>query len=216
MLRDGHDGHLLANDESTAAERDENLAHDDEADVDARLAEVDHEGDTQDGHRHAEEAGQGPKTTPVVDHDTNNEGPEAGAYCVNVADIGRVGDGLVEDHDVQRVKVAVPNVPCHVERCHHGVGENHSAVLKQMPRDEGHGRKILLPETESNDEQTTEDEEADDEWAAPGISLVGVKREGEQEERQTGGQGQQADDIKLLGVEEGVLGNSATVRGDVN
>lgn len=85
-----------------------------------------------------------------------------------------------------------------------------------MPRDEGHGRKILLPETESNDEQTTEDEEADDEWAAPGISLVGVKREGEQEERQTGGQGQQADDIKLLGVEEGVLGNSATVRGDVN
>lgn len=48
MGRSSHNSHLLADDKGTAAEGNEDLAHDDIADSLVRLAEVNHEADTED------------------------------------------------------------------------------------------------------------------------------------------------------------------------
>jgi len=55
----GHDGDLLGDDQGAAGEGDEDLAHDDVADVDVWLAELDHEAGAEDCDGHAEVEGLG-------------------------------------------------------------------------------------------------------------------------------------------------------------
>jgi hypothetical protein len=55
----GHDGDLLGDDQGAAGEGDEDLAHDDVADVDVWLAELDHEAGAEDCDGDAEVEGLG-------------------------------------------------------------------------------------------------------------------------------------------------------------
>ena len=109
MLRRGHDGHLLADDERAAGERDEDLAHDDEPDAVAGGAEVHHEAGAQDlegdgGERHIFEGAGG------ADDEPEDDGEERGADVVRVVDVAGVGEGEVV-HGLQvGGEVAVPAV----------------------------------------------------------------------------------------------------------
>lgn len=89
--RGGHDGHLLADDEGTTAEGDEDLAHYNVADALAGLAEVDHEADAEGleaQHRHGEPL----EAAEETDEDGQDYAPEAGPDAVDVADVAGVGN----------------------------------------------------------------------------------------------------------------------------
>lgn len=202
----GHEGCLFRDDEDAAAEGDENLAHDDVADVDVWLAELDHEADAEHGERGApEEAVQLDAAGDVAEEEAVDDADKAGADGVDVADVGRVEDRLVEEDDVERVEVGIPDVPACVERGGHCVGKDDGAVGDQAPGDEGHGGEKSLPGAEGEDEEEAEDDEADDEWGGEARGLDGVDVEGEEEEGETRGENEETDDVEFLAeAEEGV------------
>jgi hypothetical protein len=63
----GHDSHLLTDNKSSACEGDENLAHDNEADIDVWLAEVDHEANAENCDGDTEVEGEPLEAAGVTD-----------------------------------------------------------------------------------------------------------------------------------------------------
>ena len=146
LFRDCHERSLLGDDEHTATESNEDHTHDDVSNVLVWLAELDHKPDTQDRERYAPEQTVHLQLAVVVSQaQTVDERDEAATHGVDVGNVGGVWYALVEHDHEQRVEVAVPNVPADVEGPGHGVGEDDSAVLEQMPRDESDGCAILFP-----------------------------------------------------------------------
>lgn len=197
--RHGHDGHLLADNEDTTTKGDEDLAHDNVADSNTGLTEVNHETNTENGKRDTEVERLPLETTVESDDDTHDDGNEARAHGVNVGDVGSVSDGLVEDDDEHGVEVVVPDVPGSVDTSNHGVGEEDGAVGDQVPGNKGNGRKVLLPDDKGNDEQATEDEEADSQRRLPGVGLVGVQGKGQEEQDETSADEEDTKDVELDG-----------------
>lgn len=216
VLGHGHDGHLLADDEGATTESDEDEAHDDVANVDVGLTELDHETDTEDGDGDTKEDGGPLEASVVAQEDTEKDGPEGATHGVDVAHVGGVGDAQVVDDDTEGVEVVVPHVPGSVDGGHHAVGEEDGAVLDEVPGDEGDGRKVLLPDDEAANQQTTEDEEADDQGRLPLLGLVRVQGEGEEEQTNTGSGQDNTNDVKLLAVEDNVLDDATSVGLDVD
>ena len=155
---DRHDSHLLADNERAATARDEDVAHDDVADRGIWLTEFDHERDAQDRSGHAEEQRVRLQPAGELDHDADDERPDARPDRVDVCDVRCVGDADVEYDDQETVEVAVPQGVSAVERGHHRVGEEDGAVLHQRPRDECHWRQEPLVEREGDDQEDAEGE----------------------------------------------------------
>ncbi len=128
-----------------AAERDEDLAHDDVADVDVRLAEQDHEPDAEDGDRDAKVEGDPLEAAGPAHGEADEDGEEARSNAVDVGDVARVGDGNTV-HDLQeREEVAVPDVEGHEERGGQDARADDRPISEQVVRDEGDRSEVLLP-----------------------------------------------------------------------
>ena len=76
----------MAGDEGAAGEGDEDLAHDDVADVAVRSAEVDHETRAEDVDGY-EQDGDPLVAVGVAQEETDNDTPEARANVVNVGNV---------------------------------------------------------------------------------------------------------------------------------
>jgi len=83
VLGDSHDGHLLANDEGSAGEGDEDLTHHNVSDVDVWLSEMNHQSTAE--HLDWQGAPCKPLEAPrPADQDTDDDRPEARADIVDV------------------------------------------------------------------------------------------------------------------------------------
>lgn len=207
---------MFRDDEHTATESNENHTHDNVPDVLIRLAELDHKPDTENGERHAPEQAVHLQLAVVPQTYAVYERDEARAHSVDVRNVRCVRNGLVEHDAQQGVEVRVPDVPADVQRAGHGVCEDDGAVLEQRPRDECYWCAPLLPETEGDDQEAAEDDEADDHRGFPLVGLQRVQVEGEEEERETGCEDEQTNDVEFFGIIHEFLTEGAAVgaRGD--
>lgn len=78
MRRHCHDGHLFTDNESSASKSDEDLAHDDVANIGIRLAGMNHQADGQDGDRDTK-VKTDPLETSIVSNDNTNDQSSKGA-----------------------------------------------------------------------------------------------------------------------------------------
>jgi hypothetical protein len=88
----GHDGHLFADDERSTAKCDKNLAHNDESNALAGLAEMNHKTNAENlkaQHGH----GKIFESAGYADDDSENDRPEAGTNAIDVRHITGVGYG---------------------------------------------------------------------------------------------------------------------------
>lgn len=202
LVRGGsHDSHLLANDEGTTSCGNKDLAHDNVADVLVRLTEMDHETDTENGDRDTKVHGEPLEATSLADGPTDEERPEAGADGVNVDNVAGLDDVKVVDNLEERGEVRIPDVEGDEEGTRKDTRADDGAVHKELVGDEGLGSEELLVEGESDHEQTTKDEEADDEGGLPLVLLVRVEVERQEEQGQTSSDEEQAENVKLDEVE---------------
>ena len=182
-----HDRHLLANDESTTGGGNEDLAHDNVANVLVRLAEVDHEADTENGDRDAKVHGEPLEATSLADGPTDEERPEAGADRVYVDDVAGLDHVKVVDDLEERGEVRIPDIERDEEGARKNARAEDGAVHEELVGDKGLGGEELLVEGKSDHEKTTKYEEADDEGRLPLVLLVRVKVEGQKEQGQASG-----------------------------
>lgn len=210
LLGDRHEGRLLRNHEDAAAKGNEDEAHDDVADVDVWLAEVDHQADAEDGERDSQDEGVHLEFSVVAEGNAVDQTAGAGAHGVCVVDVTGVKDGLVEHNDEHGVEVRVPDIPGGIQGEGHGVREDNGAVFEQVPGHERDWRAILLPQAERDNQEEPEDDEADDHGRLPCVFLETVEVEGQKEERETGGKDQQTDYVELNDVVFECLEEAAT------
>ena len=118
---------------------------------------------------------------------------------------------MVVEDDETGVEVAVPDVPARVEGCGHGICEDHGAVFEKIPWDEGDGGEVLLIEAEGYDEKGAEDKETNDERGLPGVGLVRVDVECEEEEGEAKREDQDTDHVELFSVVFDVLDEGAAM-----
>ena len=174
VLARGHDGHLLADNQSAAGKGDEDLAHDYQSDIPLRLPEVDHQADAQDLQWKAEVQRQPLEAAAQPDQDADDEPEEGGADGVDVADVGGLRDAQAV-HDLQvGGKVAVPAVVADEERGREDARADHSPVGQQREGDEGLWRPELFVDREQDQQQAADDNHADYQRRAPAQGLVGV------------------------------------------
>ncbi len=103
----GHNAHFLANNEGTAAECDEDLAHDDHPDIKLRLTVMNHE--THAEHLETEHGdGEVLDSTRDADYHSEDHGPETGADAVDVGDVAGICNREVVHGLEVVVEVRVP------------------------------------------------------------------------------------------------------------
>ena len=204
----GHDGHLLGDDEGAAAKGDEDLTHDDVADIDVRLAELDHETRAEHGDRHAKVEGDPLVAPRPADGEADGDGEEARADAVDLGYVAGFRDGQTIDNLEERAKVRVPDVEAHKEGGGEHARANDGAVQEEVVGDEGDGREPLLPDAKGDEQEDAEDNEADDNGRLPEFRLHGLDVESEQEQRQTADDEEKTDDVKFAAVVEAGLRES--------
>lgn len=97
MRSGGHDGDFVADDDGAGGEGDEELAHDDVANLDAGLAEVDQQARAQDAKGDAEVEADGLVAARAVDQEADSEGADDGTDRVGLDDVAGVSDAEVVD-----------------------------------------------------------------------------------------------------------------------
>lgn len=108
MGRRCHGSQLLADDQSSTRDGDEDLAHDDGSDVLVWATEMDHQCDAEDGQRDAEEQSNVLEPARIPDVHSSRDCPETRADTVDVEDVRRLSDRLVVDDLEKGVEVGVP------------------------------------------------------------------------------------------------------------
>ena len=191
---------LLANDQGTTGEGNEDLAHDNIANVDIRLAEVDHQPSAKHGDGNTEVDGDPLEPASVTDGQTDNNGEQARSDAVDLSDVAGLGDGESVDDLEERVEVGVPDVEADEQSGSKNTGAHNGAVREEVIGDEGDGGELGLPDGEDDEEDDAKDEEADDDRGLPLQGLESVHVKSEQEEGQTGGDQKQTNGIELGGV----------------
>lgn len=92
LVRDGgHGGGLLTDDDGAAGKGNEDLAHDDVADVDVGLSELEHQANTENRKGDAEEETDLLELSGATDPETDDERPEAGTDRVDIDHVARLG-----------------------------------------------------------------------------------------------------------------------------
>ena len=197
MRDSSHDGHLLANDKSAASHGDEDLAHDDVANVDARLAELNHEGNSQYHQRHAKVKCQPFKPAAPPNNDTDNQGPEAASHVVGSPDICRFRQRQADNHLEKGREEAVPDVKADEANRAQNARAHDGPIHQQLVRDELHGRHVLLVEGKDDEKDNADNKHGNDHGGPPLLSLELVDVEGQQEQRHASRGQQQPNNIKL-------------------
>lgn len=144
MGGDSHGGNLTADYEGSTTEGDENLGHDNVADIVVWLAEVDHE-TTSEGDDWQTEVKRKPlEAARVLDGDSDNDTPEAGSDGVDVEDVSGIADvHSVDDLQVGE-EVSIPKVEGNEQGGIEDTGTDDGLVFHKLPWNEGLLAKPLL------------------------------------------------------------------------
>ncbi|KAF5122485.1 hypothetical protein E5D57_012965 [Metarhizium anisopliae] len=196
----GHDGHAVANDNGAAAKRDEDLAHDDVANVRVLAAEMNHQTGAENHERQAE-AEDGPlEVLGVLDPEAKDDAPEAGADVVNLRHVAGVAVAEVVHDEDEAVKVEVPRVEAEVGQGGHAAGAQDGPLPKELPPDKVRAGEPLLPGGKDGEQHDAGDDHGDEGGAAVGGAAVADEAEGQQEEDKGGHEDDGADDVELVEI----------------
>ena len=199
MGNGGEDGELHNQDEDSATNRDENLAHDDVSDILVRGTEMDHETEGEDVNRDSE------IESPLIvaglaDEETDDEEKHAGNNLESRVDISSLGR-LKVDNDLQEGgKEVVPGVVGDlVSQIDHAGGDNGS-VKEESALEERHRGKPVLPDTEEDESTEANDDHGDDVAGAPTVRGVSGKVERKKEDDETTTKEQNSDNCIVVSI----------------
>lgn len=168
----GEDGHLLHDDEDAAADRDEDLAHDQVADRLLRAAEVDHQAQGKGVERDGE-VQQPLEVAGLADGEADADQQHARDHVEGVVDVPGVGHGHVVDGLQERGEVVGPAV---VRDLVDGVEQacaDHVAVRQEGVVEQRRGRGEPLVEEEGGEEHEADDDHGDDVARRPAVGRIG-------------------------------------------
>ena len=193
VIDGGEDGELADENEDGAADGDEDLAHDDVADVAVGLAEVDHQAESKSIQRDGD-VKQPPVEARTTDREADDEQQEARDDGEGVVDVAGLGDGDVEDDLQEGLEVQVPGVVGdlvdHVERA----GADHGAVGEEVEGHPRRGRPVVFVHAEEDHHGEADDDHRDDPAGGPAVGGGGGEVEGEEEDHETAGEEEDTDD----------------------
>lgn len=183
-----HCRHLVSDHKSASAEGDEDLAHDQVADVvSSRLAaEVDRQASAQECKHQTEAEALVFDAAGVADPNAEDHSPEAGANVVNLQHVASLRDGQAVDDLHELVEILVPAVEAELNGDGDHAGSNDSALLEEFPPDEVSASKELLPDSKDREQQQTDNDHGDEGGAAVCHASVSLQAEGQQEEHECG------------------------------
>ena len=147
----GHHGHVLTDDQRTAGEGDEDLAHDQVADAVVGAAEVDHQTGAEDHQRKTEAQAQVLEVLGLVDVDSDHDGEESGADTVGLHGVAGVDLADVVDGEQEVLEPDIPHREVEVENGGQQTGTGHGAVLEDFIANEVSAGEPLLPNEEGRE-----------------------------------------------------------------
>lgn len=193
----GQSSDLLGNNEGSAGEGVEDLAHDYVSDIHIWLTKLDHKRNAQDREWDTKVERNWLVAAGVADNETDDNGPKAGSDGVNVTDVSRWGELEVIDDLEHRGEEGVPDVETDEECGCENAGSEDGAVQEEVIGDVGDGGEETLPDCEEDDHDAADGDHGNDEWLPPSIWLVVVDGEWEEEETQSSGDEEESDEIEL-------------------
>lgn len=187
MVDGGQDGDLLADDEDATTDRDEDLAHDEVANILGSHAEVDHEalGEDIQGNSAIEEPLE---AAGLADGPTDEQQEDTGNNVKGVADVTRLGNADAIDDHQEGGEIVGPAV---VRDLIGGVQEtraDNSAICEEVVLEEWPRGQVNLIEGEEGQHAEANDDHGDNIVRGPAIVSVIGEGEGEQEHGETGGE----------------------------
>lgn len=210
-----HDGNLLGDDGGAAGEGVEDLHEDDPAETGPGMAELNQQADGQDCHGHAKVQGDPLETTGASDGVADRNGEKAGSDAIDATDVARLPDICSQDHLQEGAEIGRPDVILDEQDGGENAGSDDRAVLEKVPWHVLDGGEILLPDDGRTDEDDADDDERDRQRVSPAVLLVRINAEGQEEERESGGEQDEADDVELPEVvDDGLDGGSAALLAD--
>lgn len=190
LMRDGgHDSDLLSNHESATTKGDEELAHNNVANVDAGLSEDNHQCNSEQSQRHSKEEALPLEVACISDDETGNESPEAGSHTVDVQDVSNAHEVQVNNGLEEGGEVGIPDVELNKEDRGDDETSDNGSVLHQFPGNDGDRRELPFPDCECNKCNETNDDHGYDQRGRPllvqCVSLVRIQAEREEEDGQS-------------------------------
>ena len=188
MRGDSHGGDLTTDDEGSTTEGDEDLGHDNVADIVVWLAEVDHEATSKGDNWQTKVKRKPLETTGVLDGDGDNDTPEAGSDRVDIKYVSGISNVNSVDNLQVGEEVSIPEVEGHKQDGIEEAGTNYGLVFHKLPWNEGLLAEPLLINDEEGDREDTKDEETQNCGTSPCVLLVASERKGKKEDGKTDGQ----------------------------
>lgn len=193
MGGDSHGGDLTTDDEGSTTEGDEDLGHDNVADIVVWLAEVDHETTSKGDDRQTEVKRKPLEAAGVLDGDGDNNTPEAGSDGVDIEDVSCIADVDSVDNLQVGEEVSIPKVEGNEQDGVEEAGTDDGLVFHKLPWNEGLLAEPLLINDEECDGEDTKDEKTQNRGTSPCVLLVASEREGKEEDGKTDSQEEDTD-----------------------
>lgn len=128
-----HYGHLVAYNKGAASSCNKDLRHDNVADAELRLSEVNHEPCRQDLEGNCS-MGDPLEPSSIADQETNNQSPETQANVVDVGDVARFGDAQAMNSLQVRIEVTIPAVEANPRGHWQKAGPRYNSVAQVVGR----------------------------------------------------------------------------------
>jgi hypothetical protein len=186
---------LLGDDQGTAGEGEEDLAHDEVADGLVGLAEVDHEALAEhvEGHRNPDDPSV---TFSPLDGEADDEEPDSRDDVEDGRDVTGGLEGLaavdLQEGGVVRDPAVVGDLVADVK----GAGTHDCARAHNFPLQERYGSDELLAEAEGDEAHDAENKHGDDATISPRVSEGLSEVEWKQEQDKAGEEKERAKDWK--------------------
>jgi len=110
----GHDSHILANDQSTSSESDEDLAHNNVANAVFPTTEVDHQARAKEHQGHTKEQADVLEAPGGPDEEPQKRGPETRANVVDLDHVSSHGNIQVVGDQDKVVQVLIPQIEAEI------------------------------------------------------------------------------------------------------
>ena len=187
MVRGGQDGELLADDEDTAADGDEDLTHDDKPDILIRTTEINHQALRKhvQRHRHEKQPSEIPR---FANEEADAEEQEAGDDVEGGTDPAGLREGQIVDDLQEGGEVGCPAVVGDLVGYAEQTGADYGAVREEVDVEEGVAGGEGFVETEEHEDSEADDYHGDDVACFPAVGSRVGEGEGEEENRQTAGE----------------------------
>lgn len=197
-----HCSDLVTDDEGAAAESDEDVSHDEVADVViAGLAtEVDRQACAQECERQTEAEALILDVARVAHPQTEYDAPETRSDVVDLQHVACFGDRQTINDLDELVEVLVPAVEAELDGdCDHD-GSDDGALPEKLPADKVGASKILLPKCKDREQQQTDDDHGNEGAAAVGDASIGLQAEWQEEEYESSHEEECTNDVEFMEV----------------